>query len=185
MDFWRRIWRSQALRTNDTLIELNITDSCSTDFGSDRMRNLRHLEMMIYECLLTNWSLQEIKLPRYYNTDRAVSEYWRDNIEPLLELNRNLEPGEQRLSVLHYALIRVRMHTEKAFSLLLAYPQALSRVTPSESLSDLVSLGDPHNQAVLLLSETAALPNEGKRDHARDSQGESGRKRARDGDSSD
>jgi hypothetical protein len=67
-----------------------------------------------------------------------ASDYWKANIQPLLELNRGhfprLEPDEQRLAVLQDAVIRVRNHLTKLYNLVLMYPQAFSHVTAQKRL---------------------------------------------------
>jgi hypothetical protein len=88
-------------------------------------------------------------------------EYWRANIEPLLDLNRShvprLEPGEDRLSVIHDAIIRVRRHPEKVFKLLLMHPQALPHTSAQERLIDLECTTTEHLAADALDSTDALL----------------------------
>jgi hypothetical protein len=142
-----------------------------------------HLEV-IRECLQVNWVLQEIKIhseyPSIYLRSDAL-EYWRANIEPFLDLNRShvprLEPGEDRISVIHDAIIRVRRHPEKVFKLLLMHPQALPHTSAQERLNDLQGTTSEHLEADALVS-THALLN----DPTVEVQGlptRSGRKRAR------
>jgi hypothetical protein len=132
LESWTRIWRSPAFQQNDTLTALDFWNGFHIpDIGVGAAAvaaDICHLEV-IHECLQQNLFLNEIKLPSDFLMGGAL-EYWEANIEPLLESNRShlprLEPGEDRLSVLHDAFLRVRKHPEKVFNLLVKYPLTVS-----------------------------------------------------------
>jgi hypothetical protein len=138
-DAWRRFWLSPALHKNESLTELT--------FVFFRME-LWHLEV-IRDCMKENWFLQDIKLLLNTLTSEALA-YWQANIQPLLALNRShlprLEPGEQRLSVLHDALVRLRNHPTKLYNFLLNYPHAWTPIAAQESFGE--DLSNEHAVAV-------------------------------------
>jgi hypothetical protein len=132
---WTNLWLSKSFQSNTSLMELDISRGSYENGSVDD----RYLEV-IRECLQVNWTLQDIKFPEYLLVGNA-SHYWQANIEPLLELNRShvprLEPGWQRLSVLHDALIRVRSHPTKLYKLLLKHPYAFTRIAVRDRLYNL------------------------------------------------
>jgi hypothetical protein len=183
LDAWMRIWRSRDLQMNATLLELSFMFDLDIRYTHRWALEVHHLEV-IRECLQVNWVLQEIKIPHGDLLDDAL-EYFRANIKPLLDLNRShvprLEPGEDRLSVVHDAIIRVRRHPEKVFKLLLKHPQVLPHTIAQEGLIGLESFTSEHLEANALAC-THALLNEPKME----GQGPptcSGNKRARGDDS--
>jgi hypothetical protein len=127
---WTKLWLSDSLQTNNTLVRLDIWLGADGEGPAD----VRYLEA-IRACLQANCFLQEFKWWHQRLVGDALV-YWRANIEPLLELNRShcprLEPNEQRRSVLHDALIRVRNHPMKLYNLLLKYPHAFTRIVLQE-----------------------------------------------------
>jgi hypothetical protein len=156
-DTWARIWLSPALRQNDTLVHIDLSDTWGNIPAiTYEAEGLQHLAV-IRENLEANWFLERIEIPARYR-HAAAAEYWKANIEPLLELNRShgprLEPGEQRLSVLHDALIRVRKHPKKAFQLLVKYPQALLVSVTSQSPAGLQRSHDEQRHGIVAHRET-------------------------------
>jgi hypothetical protein len=136
---WKRFWLSPLLQKNDALVDLHLAYIPSMT-ALTRAGDWRPLEV-IRDCLQTNWFLREILLPTSYLSESAECAYWQANIEPYLVLNRRdlprLAPGEQRLSVLHDAIVKVRNHPNKLRNLLLKFPQACSPMRMQDRLSDL------------------------------------------------
>jgi hypothetical protein len=130
---WKRIWLSPTLQMNNSLLEVDLSGRGHYyPHAGDEALNMASLEA-IRECMLVNWFIIRIKLPGCYMGTDATKTYWQTNIEPLLELNRShcprLAPDEQRLSVLHDAVVHVRNHPDKLRNLLHKYPQIWGRLT--------------------------------------------------------
>ena len=82
------------------------------EVGSD---DLWWLEV-VRDCLLENWFLESIKLPKVFLVGKALS-FWQAEVVPLLEQNAShlppLSPAERRPLVIQDAIIRVSSHPDK------------------------------------------------------------------------
>jgi hypothetical protein len=118
-----RVVRIGVLASSKPIFWQGTLQPCNTMRRWYHETDARRLEV-IRECLLFNWILDDTKLHR---------ERWRRaclrgkalvdgdaNVEPLLQLSQRnlpcLQPGEQRLSVLPDALVRVRQHIVTSYS---------------------------------------------------------------------